>query len=308
MPSLQTKLLAVYLPLTLGVFLGWCLGKLLPKSVPVYLGRLLFWLGVPVSIVAFLRGADLSGSVWIAPLVAWVAVFFGAGLAGIWIWFKGGDLNKSTQASLLLASMVGNTGYLGYPVILAIAPVQYFAWALFYDLVGTTLAAYGLGVLVAARFGQVDRTGGYLLRTVSINPALWSFAFGLVLGHVPIPALAENILNATAWTALRLSLVLIGMRLSQLSFRQDLRLVLSSLAIKMLVVPLVLGWGLRSLSLPASAHLVLCLQMAMPPAFATLILAETFHLDRDLTVAALAIGSIGLVLTLPLWLWLFGNL
>ncbi|MER3588468.1 MAG: hypothetical protein C4322_10270, partial [Mastigocladus sp. ERB_26_1] len=50
---------------------------------------------------------------------------------------------------------------------------------------------------------------------------------------------------------------------------------------------------------------VIVLQMAMPPAFATLVLAETFNLDRDLAVTALAVGSIILLVTLPLWLWLF---
>jgi predicted permease len=45
--------------------------------------------------------------------------------------------------------------------------------------------------------------------------------------------------------------------------------------------------------------------MAMPPALATLVIAETFHLDRDLAVTALAMGIIVLLFTLPLWLWLF---
>jgi len=48
-----------------------------------YLGQFLFWIGVPISIVAFLRGADLSGPIWIAPVVAWVAILLGAGLAGL---------------------------------------------------------------------------------------------------------------------------------------------------------------------------------------------------------------------------------
>jgi hypothetical protein len=45
--------------------------------------------------------------------------------------------------------------------------------------------------------------------------------------------------------------------------------------------------------------------MAMPPAFATLVLAEVYDLDRNLSVTALAAGSTGLLLTLPIWLMLF---
>jgi hypothetical protein len=75
----------------------------------------------------------------------------------------------------------------------------------------------------------------------------------------------------------------------------------------MLLVPLVLGGGVGLLGVSGPPHLVIVLQMAMPPAFATLILAETYNLDRDLTVTALVVGTIGLLLTLPVWLVLFGR-
>lgn len=73
----------------------------------------------------------------------------------------------------------------------------------------------------------------------------------------------------------------------------------------MLIVPLTLGIGLSILGLKGAPILAIVLQMAMPPAFATLVLAETFNLDRDLAVTALAVGSMLLLVTLPIWLWLF---
>lgn len=73
----------------------------------------------------------------------------------------------------------------------------------------------------------------------------------------------------------------------------------------MLLVPLILGFTLPFFGLTGAPAQVIVLQMAMPPAFATLVLAETFNLDRDLAVTALAVGSIILLVTLPLWLWLF---
>lgn len=67
------------------VLLGLILGSLLPKVVPAYLGKFLFWIGVPISNVAFLRQADLSRAIWAAPIVAWIAILLGAGLAWAWI-------------------------------------------------------------------------------------------------------------------------------------------------------------------------------------------------------------------------------
>lgn len=157
MSSSVTALMQLYQWLIGGVLLGWILGRLLPRRVPLDLGRFLFWIGVPVGIVIFMRQADLSGRFWLAPIVAWIAIGSGAGLA--WIWIQRGipalsDWSQPTQGSFLLASMVGNTGYIGYPVILALVGPEYFGWAVFYDGLGSTIGAYGMGVLLAARLGQ----------------------------------------------------------------------------------------------------------------------------------------------------------
>lgn len=307
------KLLELYIPLLGGVFLGWLLGRILPKKSPIYLGKFLFWIGVPLGILGFLRRANLSGPIWIAPLVSWTAILLGAGLA--WTWLKINQLqgklpknveNKPNQGSFLLASMVGNTGYLGYPVTLALLGPKYFGWALFYDLLGSMIGTYGFGVALAARFGMGITSYKQAIVAVIKNPGLWSLGFGLAFREVPLPDVVDKILQNVAWAVVALSLVLIGMRLSQLTSLRGLPQIFVSLCIKMLLVPLVLGIGLTMLGMTGSPLLVMVLQMSMPPAFATLILAEAYNLDRELAVTGIAIGSAGLFFTLPLWLWLFG--
>lgn len=322
MPSPEIKLLELYAPLAGGVALGWLLGCFLPRNIPTRLGQFLFWIGAPIGIVAFLRGTNLSGPIWIAPVAAWGASFLGIAIAWCWLKFRtrndehlGGarqevkDLvsrRQQAKGSFLLSSMVGNTGYLGYPVSLALVGQEYFGWALFYDLLGSTLIMYGLGVALAARFGLGANSKGKIFTAVLKTPALWSLAIGLALRPLPLPDPVEIGLHWFAWMVVALSVLLIGMRLSQLPSWQNIQQASISLGIKMLLVPLILGCGLRSLGLSGSPLLVIVLQAAMPPAFATLIVAEAYHLDRQLSVTTLAFGSAGLFLTLPIWLWLFG--
>lgn len=313
MPSFETELfqplIDLYFHLGGAVLLGWILGRWLPRSVPNLIGQFLFWVGVPLSIITFLRGADLSGAIWIAPVAAWMAILLGAALA--WGWMKAQmpktatNWSQPTQGSFLLASMVGNTGYLGFPVSLTVVGEKYFGWAIFYDMLGTTIGAYGLGVLMAARFGGIAHSQRQLVEAIVKNPALWSLGFGLGFRYVKLPVFAEQSLKGLAWSAIALSLILIGMRLSQLKSGHYLQQASVSLGIKMLFVPLVLGMGLLALGITGSPQLVIVLQMAMPPAFATLVLAEVYDLDRNFSVTALAVGSMGLLLTLPIWLLLF---
>ncbi|MBD2448823.1 AEC family transporter [Nostoc sp. FACHB-152] len=305
----MTNLLELYVKLVGLVLLGFFLGRKLPATVPPRLGQLLFWVGVPVSIVAFLRQADLSAQIWIAPAIAHIAILLGAFLA--WLAIKGQayltntTFQHPTQGSFILSAMVGNTGYIGFPVTLAMVGKDYFAWALFYDLLGSLFGAYGLGVALASRFGDGATNSWQITKAILINPALWSFGFGLLFRQVTLPSTVEFYLEKLGWATVALSLVLIGMRLSQLNSWRRLPQAGGSLAIKMLLVPLVLGYTLPFFGITGSAAKVVVLQMAMPPAFATMVLAETFNLDRELAVTSLALGVILLLLTLPVWLWLF---
>ncbi|MBD2073810.1 AEC family transporter [Phormidium sp. FACHB-592] len=316
------NLLTIYVPLLGWTLVGWVCGRLLPPTVPALLGKFLFWVGVPISIFAFLRHAQLTAALWLAPVVAWAAILLGAGLA----WWLGQrsqhyarfcdrPFSHQTQGSFLLASMLGNTGYIGYPVALALVGPQYFAWTLFYDLLGSTLGSYGLGVAIAAHFGSktTDATQPsskkhwrpwQAVATIIKNPALWSFGLGLAYRDAPMPPLLENSLRGVAWFVVALSLVLMGMRLSQLSSFKHVKPALLSVGIKMLLVPLLLGMVLWALGLSGLVYRTIVLQMAMPPAFATLVLAEAYELDQELTVTALVVGCLGLVLLLPFWLWL----
>ncbi|MBD2341710.1 AEC family transporter [Calothrix sp. FACHB-156] len=303
------NLLALYVKLVGLVLIGFVLGRKLPSTVPSGVAHFLFWIGVPISIVFFLYKTDLSGQIWIAPAIAYLAIFLGAFLA--WLAIKGQAYltntmpQPPTQGSFLLAAMVGNTGYLGFPITLAMVGEKYFAWALFYDLLGTLFGSYGLGVVLGASFGNGKHSYREIAKAIMINPALWSFGFGLLLRQVKIPLVVVFCLDKLAWTSLALSLVLIGMRLSKLKSWSNIPQVGISLGIKMLIVPLVLGCTLPFFGVTGSAAKVIVLQMAMPPAFATLVIAETFNLDRDLAVTALAVGAIVLLITLPVWLWLF---
>ncbi|WP_009631543.1 AEC family transporter [Synechocystis sp. PCC 7509] len=301
------KLLQLYLPLIALVLSGFIISGKLPATISLYLGQFLFWVGVPLSIMAFLRQADLSGAIWVAPIVAWIAVFLGAGLAWVWINWQSRRTawSKPTQGSFILATMAGNTGYLGYPVTLAFVGTQYFGYALFYDLLGTTLAVWGLGVVIAAAYGGGVQSQWQLVKVIAINPSLWGFGVGLLFRQVPLPTVVETTLNTLGWAIVALSLVLIGMRLRQLDSWHSLPKASISLSIKMLVVPLLLGSSLSLFGVTGAAKLAIVLQMAMPPAFATLVIAEVYNLDRDLSVTALAVGSGGLLVTLPIWLWLF---
>jgi len=318
----------IYGPIGAAVLLGVGLSILLrhprlpqPQRQPLYqwvptcLGQFLFYIGVPLSIFAFLRQADLSGAVVLSPLVAWGAMLLGLWCSRCWLAPYRQSWPLPSQGSFSLAAMLGNTGYIGYPVVLLLPQLgpDYFGWALFYDVLGTLFGAYALGVVLAAHFGRGSRNRSHHrtwrqnLGEIGRNPTLMAFGIGLTLRPVPLPDGVEAGLQGLAWLMVMVSLVLMGMRLQQLSSWLPLKPAAVAVVIKMLLVPMVVGLGLTVFGVTGPVRLVMVLQAGMPSALATLVLAETYGLDRALTVTCVGLGSICLMATLPLWLWGFAT-
>lgn len=331
--TLDNPVVMLYVKLIGWTLLGYGLGKILPKIIPTYLGKALLFVGIPVSIISFLGKTDLSGSIVIAPITAWVAVIVGAGLAWIWIDLGLSDerfsrLSKglivkssdsttldqesswsgSTQGSFLLAMTIGNTAFMGYPVTLALAGQEYFVWALFYDVFGSIIALYSAGIGVASHYGSISSgTQNKTNPLISIlkTPALWSLPVGLVLRYVTLPNVIVSGMSTIAFTTVTVSLVMLGMQLSQLKALKNIKKALTCLSIKMVLTPLVVGTGLMFFGVTGEPQLAMVLQMGMPPAFATLAISKSYNLDSDLTVTTLALGVILLLFTIPIWLLLF---
>ncbi|MGY2716080.1 malate permease and related proteins [Thermostichus sp. MS-CIW-19] len=318
-----TTLFQVYLPLLGWTLLGFVLQRGLPPPWrhwlnPQALGRFMFWVGVPLGTLGFMQTADLSGQLWAAPLVCWLATGLGYTLASAWLqwqhhtWQGKKDWDpwlwsRGRRGSFYLTATLGNTGYLGYPICLAVGGSAYFGWALFYDLLGTLLAAYGLGVWVASRYSASFTPPWQATLRVLSSPTLWSFFVGLAMARHPLPEWLAQGLTAFAWSTIPLSLILLGIRLAQVPHWGSLRPAAAALFIKIVVLPLLVGLGLALTPYPPLAKLVLVLQTGMPPAIATLVLAEEYDLDRELTATALALGYVAALLTLPFWLLLWGT-
>jgi predicted permease len=266
----------------------------------------MYWIGVPVSIIGFLREVDLTGGIWIAPLVHWGAVGLGACLALGWLALPFHTLTSPRQrGSFQLASVLGNTGYIGFPICQAIGGSEYFGWAVFYDLLGTLFSAYGLGVGIASYFGTKPYTRLQVIANMIQSPSIWAFGVGLATTSFSFPEWVERGLYYFAWGMIPISLMVLGMRLALVKSWQSFGSASVALSIKLMGMPLVVGIFLAWSPLPELGKLMLILQAGMPPAIATLVLSEEFDLDRDITVCALALGYVLALITLPAWILIF---
>jgi predicted permease len=334
-------LFRAYSPLILWTGLGILLFRFLPQNFPRLLGRSLYWVGIPLEIMALARQADFSGQVGLAPFVT-IAVLL-LGLALSWLSWRGlhylnqswqrppevlsaieqdllathsaenstaaplFDLARHRKGSFFLAATLGNTGFVGLAIVPSLVSPDYLSWAVFYSVTHNLIGIYVVGVLVASYFGRTQEQNHWWIqvRDMLIVPSLWAFALGFFTRSVTLPAVLESGLNASIWLVIPSAFLLTGIRLSQLKGIQSLRMALIPVMLKTMVLPLVVGMGLTLLGITGDPRLVMVLMAGMPSAFAGLILAEEYDLDRDLITSSIALTTVALLLMIPVWVALF---
>lgn len=215
---------------------------------------------------------------------------------------------RSGQGSFVLASMLGNTGFVGLAIVPAFVSTPYLGWIVLYGVTHNLVGSYGLGVFLASYFGrQKQQINWWIqLRDVLSVPALWAFAIGWSTRYLELPAFMELGLQASLWFVIPGAFLLIGMQLSQLRGLKSLQLALVPATLKMLVLPGLAGLGLTLFGVSGDARFALVLMSGMPTAFANLILAEEYNLDRQLAAGSIVLSTVALPLMIPFWLALFG--
>jgi hypothetical protein len=302
--------------------------KFVPLNLPKVLGRSLYWVGVPLQILALARRSDFSQAIWLPPLTTVQVLLLGLVLAGlslyylkrftyavlnteVWdkVWLdKIWPKNRSGQGSFVLASILGNTGFVGLAIVPAFVSKTYLGWVVLYGITHNLLGSYGLGVFLASYFGRPQQGSNWWmsLRDLLSVPSLWAFAIGWCSRYVELPGLIDSGIQTGVLFVIPGAFLLIGMQLCQLQGIKSLQSALVPTTLKMLVLPGLAGLGLSLFGLSRDARLTLVLMSGMPTAFANIILAEEYDLDRQVAASSILVSTVILPLMIPFWLALFG--
>ena len=290
----------VHLLLELGPCLlaGFWLGQRFP-ALPGQLAPALLRWGMPLSLTGLLLKSGLHPSS--IPMAGLIAAITSGGLL----------LCRQLQSllpsrSLQLGAMVGNTGYFGLPVAIALLPSEALGFSVIYDLIGT-LITWSAGPLLLSP-GQSRPSALSLLRT----PVVQALLLALPIGLTPWGSLFGQLLWLPARLVLWLILLLLGMRLGLVLRRihpddSPRPSLYAALTIKLLALPAVMALVTSLLRLPELMREALVLQAAAPTAMSVLLLAEATDVQNGsdqetLPAARLVLWSSGLALiSLPLW-------
>lgn len=243
---------------------------------------------------------------YIAPTLSAWALFLIAGVFfGILAYFFKWD--KKTWAALTLVCGLGNTSFVGYPVIKLLYGDEALQYAIFVDQPGTFACLSTLGIALAAYASSSNLSAGSMLLRLIKFPAFSCFFLALLLPaeifHFKIFNRTEplDILNYIgSWTN-PLAFLSIGMQFT-FSFKDvDIRQFSLGMAYKLIIGPLFIYCLFQLAQLEGLIYDVSILELAMPPMITASIIASDHGLRPKLSAALINYGIPISAVTLYLW-------
>jgi hypothetical protein len=273
-------------------------GLMQPESAKD-LNNAVFYVTLPPLIFKALHGASLSASMLVLPAIAWVLslAVVGTGYAIARLL----KLPRHQAGAFILALGFANTTFLGYPIIQGFYGTEHLTLAIFYDMLGATMAVNTLGVLVASSTGEGEASAKAIFRRLLGFPPIWALLAGLALHGVALPAPLETLLTNLSQLTTPLIMLSLGLSLQFRHWRTHLPLVGLVALGRLVLLPLLALTVARVMGLPKAYEQVVVLQAAMPTMFYSLTLAMVFGLETMLVINAIMVTTILSFVTLPLW-------
>lgn len=271
---------------------------------PIGLAQALNWwvinIALPALVMGIVPSLQFDPALWFLVLTQW-GVFFGAWALMAFIGARMG-WSRATVGGLILVAGLGNTSFMGYPLLEALRGREGLQLGVVADQLGCFIMLAVGGVLVAARYGGATATPAQMVKRVLLFPAFIALLVGILVGQLGgWPDMLDGILNRIALTLVPLALFSVGLRFKLKPQRGQWTPVAIALSWKLLVAPL-MAVGLALLTgVSGPVMSIGVLQTAMAPMISAAILADQHHLDPPLANTVLGVGILLSLVTVPIW-------
>ncbi|MGZ3688222.1 MAG: AEC family transporter [Bdellovibrionota bacterium] len=283
-------------------------GKL-PLQTPAVLNALVIYLAFPATVLLNLHSIKLSAELLYPALMPWVcfgagAIFFRA-LAARLHWDRG------TLGALFLAGSLGNTSFVGFPLLEALFGPWAISIGVVTDQPGTFLVLSTLGIVTASFFASRNARLPSILKRVALFPPFLAMVAALALLPFRYPLPLHNLLDRLSATLVPLALLSVGfqLRLDSKSLRGAWKPLAAGLFFKLFLAPALIAL-IYVLLLHAHGEVIriTIVQAAMAPAITAAVVAADYGLDSELANLLVGLGIPLSLVSVPLWARIAGYL
>jgi predicted permease len=290
------------------VFVCLCMGigmqkvSSFPKNGYIALNQYIINIALPALALYYIPKIAISANLLYPLAIAWV----GFGLSFLFFYLIGKKLNWSNKliGCLILTAGLGNTSFVGFPIIQAIYGEEGIKTAIIVDQPGTFVVMTTLGVLTAGFFSRGENNGMDMIKKILLFPPFIAFAFSCLMNFLKLDFTDsfQYVFKNLGATITPVALVGVGLQLKIDVKSKHWRFLALGLFFKLMVTPLFffvvykIILGGNSLAIDVSI-----MEAAMAPMITGAILASNYGLKPKLSSMMVGVGIPLSFITLLFW-------
>lgn len=270
--------------------------RVVPRDAADTMNRFVIYVSLPAMVLRVVPALSWDPALAVLVVTPWIATAVGA--AVVVAAARAFRFRSEVLAVLLLCAPLGNTSFLGFPMVGALLGPDAIRFAVLYDQFGSFLLLATYGLFVVARFSGGARPGvrAIVLRVIRFPPFI---ALVVALLPLPHPPVVDAVLEPLAKTLVPLALFAVGLKL-ELRLPRDRGALALGLVAKMALLPLVALGVTRAFGSPKGPAAVAILEAAMPPMITAGVLAVMADLAPELATDLVTYGIVVSFASLPL--------
>ena len=291
--------------LTFGILLR-ASGRM-PENGQAALNTFIINISLPALILSQMHAVRLDQEVVYAAAMPWL-LFIASALL---FWLIGYTLNlpRATVGALAVVGGLGNTSFIGLPMIESYYGAQHMPIGIIADQLGSYLVLSTIGIMSVSFYGGATMTGRDIIGRIIKFPPLIALAVAIACMSVNYPGWFAGTSARLGNTLAPLALVSVGLQLRLGDLSNNWRLLAAGLGYKLVLAPILILFVYAGLiGLTGSRTQVILFESAMPPMIGGSIIAVQYGLNPQLISLMVGVGTVLSFLTLPLWWYAFGQI
>jgi len=275
-----------------------------PKNTHIVLNQYILWVALPAMALYYLPKIELGLDLLFPASVAWISF----GLAYLFFNFLGKRLgwSKKLIGCLILTGGLGNTSFVGIPVVEALFGKEGLKTLIIVDLPGTFIVLSTLGILVASAYSKTTQSTS-IIRKIMVFPPFIAFIIGLLLAVIKVdfPFELSETFRTLGATVSPIALISVGFQLKFDRKSKHYKYLALGLVFQLLIIPSVIfGLFYGVFGKTDLATQVCIIEAAMAPMITGAILASSYGLKPQLSNMMVGFGIPISFITIAFWYWL----
>jgi predicted permease len=292
------NIIMLFVCLAIGMALRWF--KRVPENAHTSINGVIIHVSLPALTLLQVHAVRLDPALLYAVFMPWLLFLASAGL--FWAIGTALRLPRTTTGALAVVGGLGNTSFIGLPMIESFYGAGGMPIGIMIDQLGTYLVLSTIGILTICFYSEAIVSPREVAMRIITFPPLIALVIAVALMPFSYPEWATVVLSRLGGTLAPLALVSVGLQLrlgemyghrAPLALGLGYKLVLAPLLVTLVYAGLI---GLRGFTTQITLF-----ESAMAPQIGGAIVASQYGLNAQLISLMVGVGTVLSFLTLPLW-------